>query len=84
MSKARPSFTEQLYDSEEGYSRLARYVLDCLVNRGALREEKHHGQDFAYWRTDRLKALCPEIMRVMLPVIDRIVDEYDRQHQQYD
>jgi hypothetical protein len=29
-------------------------------------------------RTDKLKALCPEILRVMLPVIDPLVEEYDR------
>ncbi|MFZ0513421.1 MAG: hypothetical protein WAM14_17580 [Candidatus Nitrosopolaris sp.] len=37
-------------------------VLKCFVDRGLFREEKHEGSDYIYWRTDKLKSLCPEIV----------------------
>jgi hypothetical protein len=76
------SFHKALYDNDADYARLARYVLNCLVSRGLLSEEKHAGKDSTYWRTDKLNDLCPEILKYTLPVIDGMIDEYDRQHHQ--
>jgi hypothetical protein len=60
------------------YYRLVRFVLDCLVDKGLLEENKQKDADSVYWRTDKLKALCPEILRVGLPVIDALVRQYDK------
>ena len=75
-------FHNALYDSNSDYARLVRYVLEHLVSQGLLNKQKQQGRDSIYWRTDKLKELCPDIIRVQLPVIDSLVDEYDRQHQQ--
>jgi len=55
-------------------------VLQCLVNKGLLTEEKHEGRDSTYWKTAKLYAICPQIVDVVLPEIDSLVEEYDRQH----
>jgi hypothetical protein len=71
-------FQGALYDSNAGYALLVRYVLDSLVNQALFKEEREEGRHSVYLRTDKLKALCPEILRVILPVIDPLVEEYDR------
>jgi hypothetical protein len=89
-NNARAVFNEQteeefhnaLYDNDDDYARLANHVLDCLVNQGLLTEEKHEGLDSTYWKTAKLHALCPEIVRYHLPGIQDMVEQYDRQHQQ--
>jgi hypothetical protein len=88
-NNARPVINEQsegefqgaLYDSNAGYALLVRYVLDSLVNQARFKEEREEGRHSVYLRTDKLKALCPEILRVILPVIDSLVKEYDRRQQ---
>lgn len=55
-------------------------MLQCLVNKGLLTEEKHEGRDSTYWKTAKLYAICPQIVDVVLPEIDSLVEEYDRQH----
>ena len=72
-------FQGALYDSNAGYALLVRCVLDSLVNQALFKEEREEGRHSVYLRTDKLKALCPEILRVILPVIDPLVEEYDRQ-----
>jgi predicted transcriptional regulator len=79
--KSEVEFHKALYDNDVDYARLARYIINCLVGRGLLVEENHDGEDSTYWRTDKLKTLCPEILKYTLPVIDPIVDEYDSRHQ---
>jgi hypothetical protein len=75
-------FRGALYDSNAGYALLVRYVLDSLVNQALFKEEREEGRHSVYLRTDKLKALCPEILRVILPVIDSLVEEYDRQQKE--
>jgi hypothetical protein len=74
-------FHNALYDSNAGYALLVRYVLDSLVNQALFKEEREEGRHSVYLRTDKLKALCPEILRIILPVIDPLVEEYDRRRQ---
>jgi hypothetical protein len=45
-----------------------------------LTEEKRGGLDY-YWKTAKLHALCPKIVRYDLPVIQDMVEEYDTQNQ---
>jgi hypothetical protein len=37
------------------------------------------GLDY-YWKSPKLHPLCPQIVQVILPGIDSLVEEYDRQH----
>jgi hypothetical protein len=73
-------FHRALYDNDADYARLIKYVLQCLVNQGLLKVEKHEGQDPLYRKTAKLYALCPEIVKYDLPVTKDMVEEYDRQH----
>jgi KAP-like P-loop domain-containing protein len=65
---ARALFTEQteqeirnaLDDNDSYYSRLVRFVSAELIAQGLFREEEHEGRDPAYWKTSKLKALCPK------------------------
>ena len=50
------------------------------LQQGLIREEKHEGSDPPYWKTAKFKELCPKIVDVVLPVIDPLVEEYDKQH----
>ena len=72
-------FHNALYDNDAAYARLVRYVIDCLINQGLLQFERKGEGDTVYWRTDKMKELCPEILGVDLPVIDDIVRKYDSQ-----
>jgi hypothetical protein len=78
--ESEEEFHIALYDSDADYSRLARFVLDCLVSRRLLLKEEYPGRDPTYWRTQKLKELCPKITDFDLPVIDPLVDDYERQH----
>lgn len=69
-----------LYDDSRDYARLAKYVLNCLVNQGLLKEKKHEGHDSEYLKTTKLYALCPDIVKYDLPVIKDLVEEYDKHH----
>lgn len=80
--KTEEEFHNALYDNDNDYARLVEYELECLVNQGLLTEEKHEGRDSTFWKTPKLYALCPEIVRYDLPGIQDMVEEYDRQHQQ--
>jgi hypothetical protein len=55
-------------------------VLEELIAQGLFRKEEHEGRDSTYWKTSKLKALCPKTLQYILPIIDPFVDEYDRQH----
>jgi hypothetical protein len=72
-------FHNALYDDDADYARLVRYVLDCLVRQGMFTEEKRGGLEY-YYKTVKLYALCPQIVDVILPGIDSLVEQYDRQH----
>jgi hypothetical protein len=72
-------FHNALYDNDADYARLVKYVLASLIKQGMLTEEKRGGLDY-YWKTPKLFALCPQIVQVILPVIDPLLEEYDRQH----
>jgi hypothetical protein len=52
-----------------------------LVKLHLFRRTQEEGGS-VYWRTTKLKELCPEILRVQIPSIDRLVEEYDKGHQQ--
>jgi hypothetical protein len=75
--RTEEEFHNALYDNDADYAHLVRYVVDCLVRQGLLREERKGEGNTVYWRTDKMKALCPEIIRVGLPVIDDLVRKYD-------
>jgi hypothetical protein len=77
--ESEEEFHNALYDSNECYARLVRYVLDCLLRQDMLEEKKKPG-DTSYWRTEKMRELCPEIRNVLLPVIDDIVERYDAKH----
>jgi hypothetical protein len=81
-NKVKGEFQGALYDSNAGYALLVRYVLDSLVNQALFKEKREEGRHSVYLRTDKLKALCPEILRVILSVIDSLVEEYDRQQKE--
>jgi hypothetical protein len=72
-------FHNALYDNDADYSRLVRFVLAQLIAQGLIREEKHEGRDSTYWKTSKLNALCPKILKYQLPIIDPLVEEYDKQ-----
>jgi hypothetical protein len=78
---ARAVFNEQSQeDFLAGYSRLARYILDWLIGRGLLKKEESPDRNPTYWKTQKCKDLCPRILEFELPIIDRLVDDYDRDH----
>lgn len=79
-SQTEEEFHNALYNNDVDYARLVRFVLNSLVNQGLLSEEKHEGRDSEYWKTTKLYALCPQIISVELPIIDSLVEEYDRLH----
>jgi hypothetical protein len=72
-------FHNALYDNDAGYARLVKYVLDSLIKQGMLTEGERGGLDY-YWKSPKLHALCSQIVQVILPGIDSLVEEYDRQH----
>lgn len=72
-------FRNALYDNDSDYSRLVKFVLAELIAQGLIREEEHEGRDSTYWKTSKLEALCPKILKYILPIIDPLVEEYDRQ-----
>lgn len=72
-------FHNALYDNDEDYARLVKYVLNSLINQGMFTEEERGGLDY-YWKTTKLHNLCPQIVQVHLPSIDFLVEEYDKQH----
>jgi len=37
------------------------------------------GLDY-YWKSPKPHAFCPQIVQVILPGIDSLVEEYDREH----
>jgi hypothetical protein len=78
--ESEEGFHDALYDNDAGYSRLAEVVLNNLVSRGLLEREEKPDREPTYWRTQKLKDLCPKIMASDLPVIDRLVDDYDKEH----
>jgi glutamyl-tRNA(Gln) amidotransferase subunit E len=84
---ARALFNEQteqeirnaLYDNHSDYSRLVKFVLAELIAQDLFIEEEHEGRDSTYWKTSKLKDLCPKVLKFILPIIDPLVEEYDRQ-----
>ena len=72
-------FHKSLYDNDTDYAQLVRYVLNSLVN---LQLFRHNQEDAGstYWRTNKLKDLCPQILTVQIPSIDHLVEEYDNLH----
>jgi glutamyl-tRNA(Gln) amidotransferase subunit E len=77
--QTEPEFRNALYDNDSDYSRLAEFVFAELIAQGLFREEEHEGRDSTYWKTSKFKALCPKILKFILPIIDPLVEEYDRQ-----
>jgi hypothetical protein len=45
------------------------------------KEEQVPGSGTTYWKTKKLKEICPKILEFQLPVIDAIVDDYDNHHE---
>jgi uncharacterized protein YqeY len=77
--KTEQEIRNALDDNDSDYSRLVRFVSTELIAQGLFREEEHEGRDSTYWKTSKLKALCPKILKFILPIIDPLVEEYDRQ-----
>jgi glutamyl-tRNA(Gln) amidotransferase subunit E len=77
--KTEQEIRNALDDNDSDYSRLVRFVSTELIAQGLFREEEHEGRDSTYWKTSKLKALCPKILNFILPIIDPLVEEYDRQ-----
>jgi hypothetical protein len=71
-------FHSALYNNDADYSRLAEFVLKNLVSRGLLEREEKPDREPTYWRTQKLRELCPKILASDLPVIDSLVDDYDK------
>jgi hypothetical protein len=78
--ESEEEFHNALYNSDSDYARLVRYVLDSLVKLQLFRRNQEGGSS-VYWRTTKLKELCPETLKVQIPSIDRLVEEYDKRHQ---
>jgi hypothetical protein len=68
-------FLEEIFDQDAEYQRLTRFVLNSLISQSLLKRE-----EATYWKTSKLKELCPKILAFVLPGIDYLVDEYDKQH----
>jgi predicted transcriptional regulator len=77
--ESEEEFHNALYDNNNDYARLVRYVLDCLVRQGMFEEKREQG-DTSYSRTKKMRELCPEIRNVGLPVIKALVEKYDAEH----
>ena len=72
---------EKIFDADADYQRMTRYVITSLVNQDLLTKElESDGSSYSYWKTSKLKELCPNILAVGLPSIDFLVDEYDKEH----
>jgi hypothetical protein len=80
--RTEEEFHNARYDNNADYARLARYVLDCLVLQGLLTKEEQQRRDSTYLRTPKLNEICPQIVKFALPVIQPMVEEYDRRRQQ--
>jgi len=72
--ESEKAFLEEIFDQDAEYQRLTRFVLDSLLSQGLLERK-----ETTYWKTSKLKELCPKILAYDLPVIDPLVDEYDKQ-----
>jgi hypothetical protein len=76
--ESEETFLEEIFEPDAGYQRMARFVVDSLVKQGLLeREEKPN--EAIYLRTSKLKELCSKILAYNLPVIDALVEEYNKQ-----
>jgi hypothetical protein len=62
-----------VYDNNELFAKLAKHVFKSLIEQGLLEEQKDEDQITVYWKTNKLKALCPEIVRHADVVIDKMV-----------
>jgi hypothetical protein len=72
--ESEKAFLEEIFDQDAEYQRLTRFVLNSTLSQGLLERE-----ETTYWKTSKLKELCPKILAYDLPVIDPLVDEYDKQ-----
>ena len=79
--RTEEEFHNARYDNNADYARLAKYVLDCLVRQGLLTKEKQQRRDSTYLRSPKLNEICPQIVKFALPVIQPMVEEYDRRQQ---
>ena len=74
-------FFEKIFDSDADYQRITKFVMGSLVNQDLLtRELESDGKSYYYLKTSKLKALCPKISKVILPVIDFLVEQYEKEH----
>jgi hypothetical protein len=75
-------FLDALLEDNSKYLLFARRMLDALIRRDLFVKEENNPQlGTTYWRTDKLKDLCPTVLQFQFPVIDSLVDVYDKQHE---
>jgi hypothetical protein len=75
--ESEKTFLEEIFEPDGSYQRMTRFVVNSLVDLGLLeREEKTN--ETTYFRTSKLKELCPKILAYDLPVIDALVKEYTK------
>jgi hypothetical protein len=71
-------FMENIFDSDAEFQKMTRFVIETLVNLGLLTKRlESDGSTYTYYKTSKLKELCPKIMEVGLPSIDFLVDKHD-------
>jgi hypothetical protein len=75
--ESEKAFVEEIFESETNYQQMTRFVVNSLVDIGLLEKEEKPGE-IIYWRTSKLKDLCPMILSYDLPVIDALVIDYDK------
>jgi hypothetical protein len=52
-------FLEEIFDPDASYQKMTRFVLNSLVNQGLLEREQEPNES-TYWKTLKLKELCPK------------------------
>ena len=72
-------FLEEIFELNGRYQKTTTFVLNSLIDYGLLKKVENP-KETTYQRTSKLKALCPEILKSNFPVIDRLIEEYDKRH----
>lgn len=69
---------ENIFNEDAEYQKMTKFVINSLVNQGLLtRKLESDGSSYSYWKTSKLKELCPKFLAVDLTSIDSLVNEYD-------
>jgi hypothetical protein len=79
--ESEEEFHKASYDQQAEYNQLAEYVLKELISEGLIIEEKKEWCS-AYIPTEKVGNLCRRIESIILPSINKLVEEYDEQERQ--